>query len=116
MMDMPSINIRKPSTAKQMTPRGRENFGQWPLPHYYTTKYSSVLIKLKIGVIRLNPLDQVVTASEASRMLNVTIQHITRLCRERKLIARRSDDRIWLILRSSVEAYRAARNEEGERS
>lgn len=49
MMDMPSISTKKPSTAKQMTPRGRENFGQWPLPHYYTTKYSSVLIKLKIG-------------------------------------------------------------------
>jgi hypothetical protein len=54
----------------------------------------------------MNPLEKVFTVTETSRELKVTIQHVRRLCRENRLVSRQSEDGTWLILKSSVEAYK----------
>lgn len=49
----------------------------------------------------MNPLEQVITAQEASRFLGVTVRQVQRLCKSGKLTARYADG-IWLILKSSI--------------
>lgn len=49
----------------------------------------------------MNPLDQVITAPEASRLLGVTVRQVQRLCKAGKLVCRYADG-IWLILKSSL--------------
>ena len=50
-------------------------------------------------------LDQVITASEAARLLGVSARQVQRLCQSGKLDSRTSDG-VYLILRSSVDHYR----------
>lgn len=49
----------------------------------------------------MNPLNLVITAQEASRLLGVTVRQVQRLCKSGKLTARYADG-VWLILKSSV--------------
>lgn len=49
----------------------------------------------------MNPLNEVLTVSEAAKLSGVTIQHIRRLCKSGVLAARYADG-VWLILKASI--------------
>lgn len=50
----------------------------------------------------MNILDQVLTVSEAAKIRNVSNRHMRRLCEAGSVVCRKSDDGVWLILKSSI--------------
>jgi len=56
-----------------------------------------------VNQLKQSPLEQVITAQEASKLLEVTVRQVQRLCKSGKLTARYADG-VWLILKSSVYA------------
>lgn len=46
-------------------------------------------------------LDEIITVSEAAKLMNVTIQHVRRLCKNKTLTARYADG-VWLIHKNSM--------------
>jgi transcriptional antiterminator len=56
-------------------------------------------------MIKLNPLDEVITAGEAADHLKVSRRQISRLCKLNKLIHREATGGALLLLRSSVIKY-----------
>ncbi|MCC3376873.1 helix-turn-helix domain-containing protein [Cohnella sp. REN36] len=57
----------------------------------------------------MNPLDEVLTVTEAAALLRVTPRQVQRLCKSGKLVSRYADG-IYLILRQSAVDYIAKTN------
>jgi hypothetical protein len=51
-------------------------------------------------------LDEVITVAEAVQLTGLNVRMIQRMCKSDKLIARQDYKGNWLILKSSVEAYK----------
>ncbi|MEK5479902.1 hypothetical protein NYE70_23675 [Paenibacillus sp. FSL R5-0407] len=51
----------------------------------------------------MNPLEQVITVSEAARIADITVRTVQRKCKAGEYDARITDDGVWLILKTSVE-------------
>lgn len=58
-----------------------------------------------------NPLNEVVTASEAALIIGTTVRNVRALCKRGSLEARLASQGTWIILRSAVEAHKG-RNQE----
>lgn len=50
-------------------------------------------------------MDDILSTYQVAQILNLTRQHVTRLCREGKLEARRYDGRHWVVTREALERY-----------
>lgn len=54
-------------------------------------------------------MSQYVSVREASELLNVTAFRVRALCKEQRLVAKKSAENFWRISRASVEKYRDTR-------
>lgn len=50
-------------------------------------------------------LDEVITVSEAAKILGVSDRHVRRMCEQKKFACRKTKDDVWLIGRASLERY-----------